>query len=138
MIEVVSFGGGFRLDGPDWGQRARPYLENNWRELQPGVHMLDPGGEFAIINKMIVHPDGQGHLAFEVDPQVQAAVIAESGAARILRLNFMGQRGMPIDENTRFRQIMNIPRQDLFAEHRPLFLVPPSALLVGLVRYNPS
>lgn len=129
MIEFVDFGAGFRVDGPDWGASARPYLEHAWRPLSPGVHDLQAEQNFIFLHQISVLHDGRGVLAIVPRPEFGRMMglsrdTVASGTGRIID----GAYNFAALTNTRYSEVV-VP--DLaIAQH--------ALRATGMVRYNPG
>lgn len=139
MIEVVRFGVGFPAEGPDWGVRGRPYLENGWRQVGVGVHNLDSAD--AITNQLTVLPDGTGRL----NPGLSQSMQLIAARDPMLMAELFGQGTAEgdflINGDAPVVPVLTLSTRDIQANVGRLVQNPTRVLgvmrLAGLVRYNP-
>ena len=137
MIEIVKFGAGFRLDDEgSWGQGASRYLENGWRPVESGVHVLDadfyPGDRLAT-TKLSVLSDGTARYACVLEPLAQAVMIQAEGFDKTFAQAIVTSN-IPINGSRRMQLLTNARLSE----------IPSSGFgggclrLLGIVRYNPE
>lgn len=138
MIEVVQFGQGYRIDGPNWGERARPYLEDGWRPVKPGINMLSPPfSDPGFSTKILALSDGTGRLSFDIDPRVQEMLAARAQSGILALGRVMAASGVRIDQDNPVQALVNGRVSDMLAAGS-WQAAHDSLRLMGVVRYTPE
>lgn len=138
MIEMVTFGEGLRVDGPNWGAQALPRLQQDWKVLPPGIHKPNshiPG--LMVYATLTVLSDGRGRASLEMNPMLPliASSMGEqvsSGDMNVLA-NALQVGNAPIDETNPLALLGNVRVKEVapgigFNCFR----------LMGIIRYNPD